>query len=303
MLPIYRWLVLATLAAPIAVAASTGKAGYVDRLEITATYDAYGGASFGDVGPYQVIAGIVHGKLDPADPANAGIVDLSLAPLDASGMVDYSTDFVILRPKNVDNAKRVLFYDVVNRGNKIATSFFNGAGANFAPGQQGNALLLRLGYTIVWSGWQGDIAQSGHGDTAAVGTRFPVAVNADGTSITGRSRDEIIPDYANVSPDANGNLLVNLSYPAASLDKSQVTFNWRPTWKTPAGMTFNSPSTPIASSDWSFLNNGTQIQFKMPAGSDLGSIFTFVYQAKDATVMGIGFAAIRDFITFLKSLE
>jgi hypothetical protein len=300
MLPICRWLVLAMLAAPIAVAASTGKAGYVDRLEITATYDAYGGASFGDVGPYQVIAGIVHGKLDPADPANAGIVDLSLAPRDASGMIDYSTDFVILRPKNVDNAKRVLFYDVVNRGNKVATSFFNGAGANFAPGQQGNALLLRLGYTIVWSGWQGDIAQSGHGDTAAVGTRFPVAVNADGTSITGRSREEIIPDYANVSPDANGNLLVKLSYPAASLDKSQVTFNWRPTWKTPAGMTFNSPSTPIASSDWSFLNNGTQIQFKMPAGSDLGSIFTFVYQAKDPTVMGIGFAAIRDFITFLK---
>lgn len=300
MVPVCRWLVLTTLAAPIAVAASTGKAGYVDRLEITATRDAYGGASFGDVGPYEVIAGIVHGKLDPTNPANAGVVDLTLAPRDASGMVDYSTDFVILRPKNAEKAKRVLFYDVVNRGRRLATGTFNGAGPTFDAGQQGNALLLRLGYTMVWSGWQGDIAQSGHGDTAAIGTQFPIAVNPDGTSITGRSRDEIIPDYMNVFPDASGNLLVKLSYPAATLDKSQVTFNWRPTWKTPAGMTFNSPSTAMASSDWSFVNNGAQIQFRMPAGSDLGSIFTFVYQAKDPKVMGIGFAALRDFITFLK---
>jgi alpha/beta hydrolase family protein len=290
------WLLLA----PLAAFAAGGKAGYIDRLEITATYDAYGGASFGDVGPYQVITGIVHGKLDPSNAANAGIVDITLAPRDAQGMVDYSEDFVILRPKSAANAKRVLFYDVVNRGNKLATGTFNGAGATFAAGQQGNALLLRLGYTLVWSGWQGNVAQGGHGDTSPIGTNFPVATNPDGSTITGRSRDEIIPDYMGVSPDVNGNILVNLSYPAASLDQSQVSFDWRPTWKTPAGMTFNSPSTPIASSDWSFVNNGTQLQFTMPPGSDLGSIFTFVYTAEDPTVMGIGFAAVRDFITFLK---
>lgn len=297
----FRWLMLALLLSPLAAfGAPGGKAGYIDRLEITATYDAYGGASFGDAGPYQVVAGIVHGKLDPANAANAGIVDIALAPRDARGLVDYSNDFVILRPKSAENAKRVLFYDVVNRGNKLATGTFNGAGSSFAAGQQGNALLLRLGYTLVWSGWQGNVAQSGHGDTGPIGTRFPTATNPDGSPITGRNRDEIIPDYMGVSPDANGNLLVNLSYPPASLDKSQVSFDWRPTWKTPAGMTFNSPSTPLASSDWSFVNNGTQIQFKMPPGSDLGSIFTFVYQARDPTVMGIGFAAVRDFITFLK---
>ena len=297
----FRWLTLALLLASLsALAVPGGKAGYVDRLEVTATYDAYGGASFGDAGVYQVIAGVVHGKLDPANAANAGIVDIGLAPRDARGLVDYSTDFVILRPKNAATAKRVLFYDVVNRGNKLATGTFNGAGSGFAAGQQGNALLLRLGYTLVWSGWQGNVAQSGHGDTASIGTHFPIATNPDGSPITGSSRDEIIPDYMGVSPDANGVLRVNLSYPAASLDKSQVSFDWRATWKTPAGMTFNSPSTPLASSDWSFVNNGTQIQFTMPPGSDLGSIFTFVYQARGPTVMGIGFAAVRDFITFLK---
>ena len=300
MSPVCRTLMLATLLCPVAAFAAPGKAGFVDRLEITSTYDAYGGASFGDVGPYEVVTGIVHGKLDPASAANAGIVDLALAPRDAAGLVDYSTDFVILRPKSVEHAKRVLFYDVVNRGNKLALGTFNGAGSSFAAGQEGNALLLREGYTLVWSGWQGDVAQSGHGDSGPVGTSFPIAHNPDGSSITGQNRDEIIPDYTGVSPDANGNVLVKLSYPAASLDPTQVSFDWRPTWKTPEGMTYDAPSMPIAATDWTFVNSGTQIQFKMPAGSDLGSIFEFVYEAKDPKVMGIGFAAVRDFVTFLK---
>ena len=64
---------------PAFAAASAKSAGYIDRIETTATYDAYGGASFGDTGPYVVITGIAHGKLDPAAKANAGIVDLALA--------------------------------------------------------------------------------------------------------------------------------------------------------------------------------------------------------------------------------
>ena len=135
--------------------------GYVDQLEIISTYPAYGGASFGNVGPYTVIVAIAHNKLDPNHPANAGIVDVKLAPRDAHGMVDYSEDVVILRPTSAANAKRVLFYDVVNRGNKGAAGAFDGGGATFAAGQQGNGLLLRLGYTIVFSGWQGNVLQTG----------------------------------------------------------------------------------------------------------------------------------------------
>lgn len=296
------FLVLGLLVLPLtAFAAAGGKsAGYIDRIEITATYDAYGGASFGDTGPYVVITGIAHGKLDPAAKANAGIVDLALAPRDARGMVDYSDDFVILRPKLASHAKRVMFYDVVNRGRKLAAGTFNGAGPTFAAGDEGNALLLRLGYTMVWSGWQGDVPLTGHGDTAAIGTDFPIATNPNGSSITGRSRDEFVLDTLGDALGADGVALVDLSYPAASLDKTGVTFDWRPTWKTPGGMTFNSPSTPVADSDWSFVNDGTQVRFTLPPGADAGSIFSFVYEAKDPMVMGIGFAAVRDFITFLK---
>lgn len=72
--------------------------GYVDQLEIVSTYPAYGGASFGTVGPYTVIVAIAHNKLDPDNPANAGIVDVKLAPRDAHGMVDYSEDVLTSSP-------------------------------------------------------------------------------------------------------------------------------------------------------------------------------------------------------------
>ncbi len=298
------YLIVALLVWPLAAFSTDNRAGYIDNLEILSTYDAYGGASFGTVGPYVAIVGIVHGKVNPLHPANAGIVDLTLAPRDANGFVDYSEDFVILRPQNAANAKRVLFYDVVNRGNKVAVGTFNGGSGNLATGKPGNALLLRLGYTIVWSGWQGNVAQTGHGDTAAIGTSFPIAINPDGSPITEQTREEFILDSLDPS---NGPgfvkgvcCTVSLNYPAATLNQAGVTFNWRQTWLTaPAVEDFNSPSTPVPTSSWSYINNGTQVQFTQPAGSDLGSIYTFIYTAKNPKVNGIGFAAVRDLVTFL----
>jgi hypothetical protein len=82
----------------------------------------------GAAGPYSVITAIAHGRLNPAHPDNAGIVDIDKAPVGADGMVGYTTDVVLLRPKSPAHARRVLFYDVVNRGNKIAQGLFVGGG-------------------------------------------------------------------------------------------------------------------------------------------------------------------------------
>ena len=99
------------------LAAAQRVAGIVDRFEVVSSADAWGGATpAGAAGPYTVITGIVHGRLLPTHPDNAGIVDLARAPTDADGYVDYTTDAVILRPKSPTTARRVLFYDVANRG-------------------------------------------------------------------------------------------------------------------------------------------------------------------------------------------
>src|SRR5215475_12455456 len=87
----------------------------------TVTSPAYGGPSFGSVGQYEQISGIAYGEVDPKDPLNAVITDIELAPRNARGMVEYNTDFSILKPIDMSRGNHTLIYDVVNRGNKRIT--------------------------------------------------------------------------------------------------------------------------------------------------------------------------------------
>jgi hypothetical protein len=288
-------------------------AGVVDRFEVVSTVDAWGGATpAGAAGPYTVVTGIVHGRLLPTHPDNAGIVDLASAPRDADGYVEYTTDAVILRPKSAATARRVLFYDVANRGHKPALSTFIGAKSllkGAAPGEEFPS-LLRAGYTVVWSGWQSNVAPSGNGagDTALVGARFPVARRGDGTPITGLSREEYIPE------SAESHYLFPLTYAPASLsDLSEVRFTARQTWIGADGkQRFDAPSAPVV--DWHYVanDNGTAyVEFTPPAtvpaadGSAVapgaGTVYSFTFRAKDPVVSGIGFAAVRDLVGFLKT--
>jgi hypothetical protein len=260
------------------------RAGYIDRLEIRNRTDAFEGRSFGSVGPYEYIAAVAHGKLDPMHPANAGIVDLDKAPRGEDGYVAYQSDVVILRPKNPDTARRVLFYDVVNRGNKNSLRFNNGSGdLNSAEGA-GDGLLMREGYTLVWSGWQGDIPLSGDG--GRVGTQFPVATNPDGSPITGTNRDEFVFDNSTSPIDAR------LNYPAADLASSSATLRVKNRQEDP----WTNVST------WSYVDEQT-LRIERPADMDAGAIYEFIYPAKDPKVMGIGFLALRDIVSFLRNEE
>ena len=66
------------------------------------------GRAFGEAGPYLRIKGVVKGELDPAAPENRAIVDLDKAPRNARGMVEYETDFFILRPAEPARSNGVL---------------------------------------------------------------------------------------------------------------------------------------------------------------------------------------------------
>ena len=49
---------------------------------------------------------------------NKVIVDLDKAPRNARGMVEYEVDIFILRPADPAKGNGILFYEVLNRGNK-----------------------------------------------------------------------------------------------------------------------------------------------------------------------------------------
>ena len=91
----------------------------ITSLELAPPEPFAAGASFGDAGASERVIGKVRGELDPADPRNAGIADIALAPRNAKGMVLYTTDFFMLRPKDAAKGSHTLVYEVLNRGRKF----------------------------------------------------------------------------------------------------------------------------------------------------------------------------------------
>jgi hypothetical protein len=121
--------------------------GGITRLEITSVESpTFDGRSFGNVGQYEKLVGRAFGEVDPNDPRNQVITDLQLAPRNANGLVDYSTDVFLLRPVDQSKGNHRLFFDVNNRGDMRGLSTMNNAasGGNnpTAADDAGNAFLL-----------------------------------------------------------------------------------------------------------------------------------------------------------------
>jgi hypothetical protein len=259
----------------------------VTHIQITRIEPVFEGASFGAAGPYEKVVGRAFGEVDPDDPLNRGIVNIDKAPRNVGGMVEYEVDIYLLKPVDLSKGNRRIYFNVLNRGNKQIIANWHdpapGANANepSALVDAGNGFLMRYGYTILWSAWQGDVPAGGNRMRA----HFPVATNPDGSPIIATNREEFIFDNTTNPATAN------LSYPAATLDPSQASLTVRQNAmdprQNPAGLS------------WTYLND-RQIRITRPPGFDAGAIYEFIYPAKDPIVMGLGFAAMRDVVSFLR---
>ena len=226
---------------------------------------ALGGQSFGDVGRYELLRGVVAGEVDPADSRHENIVNLDRAPRNAAGRVEYRATVEIYRPIDMARWNRALHHTVSNRG---------GAGA-------ADPALLERGFVFVRVGWQGDLTPTASNIVAYL----PVATHADGSSIVGPALEEFIfNDGESVSRG-------RLTYPAASLDSRAGMLSVRATQdaerKRPDDLR------------WRYLGD-REIEIDRPAGFDGGAIYEFIYEATDPVVLGLGFAAVRDAISFLR---
>jgi hypothetical protein len=258
----------------------------------------FDGVAFGAVGQYEKLVGRVFGELDPASPLNAAITDITLAPRNARGRVEYMTDIYILKPVNAARGNKVLLCDITNRGNKMTylpLNFPFRAPPEFPPindpstaEDAGTGYLMRQGYTTVWTGWDAT-APAGSGRLT---TTVPIA-SVDGQPIVGPALEEIMVENAqNVTPDAEV-WTWPLTYPAATLDKSQAILTVR--------KYRGDQPTVIPANEWQYLNASTI--GLLPAGKKpfaRGLIYQFVYPATDPKVTGIGFAAVRDVVSFLR---
>ena len=78
----------------------------ITELEITNRTTFASGERFGDVGAYELLEGTAHYAVDPSHPRNREITDLDLAPRNSAGKVEYSSDFAMLQPVNIDRGNR-----------------------------------------------------------------------------------------------------------------------------------------------------------------------------------------------------
>src|SRR5439155_26831764 len=150
------------------------------------------GESFGDAGTYEQITGVAHFAIDPNHPHSKAIVDLSRAPRNADGRVEFESDFCILAPKDPARGNGAIFYDVNNRGNKLALRMFNyGPSSNelVKAADAGDGFLFRRGYTVVWCGWIGELLPGEH----RLLLRAPVATE-NGKPVRGTVRYEMVAD-------------------------------------------------------------------------------------------------------------
>jgi hypothetical protein len=242
---------------------------------------AFEGRTFGSIGTYDRIVARATIAVDPANSHNTIIADIERAPRNAQGAVEAVADVEILRPTVAANGNRRLFYEVLNRGSKLGFALFNDLPVVIndlvKATDAGNGFLMNRGYTLVWSGWQGDIVPGG----GRMGLSPPVV-----PGITGLAREDFIFDH-NDNP-----AIAALTYPAADLDPAHAKISVREreadARATPPGLEFK-------------FEGPSKISISRPPGFDAGAIYEFIYTAKDPKVMGLGFAATRDIVSFLRN--
>jgi hypothetical protein len=286
---------LAGLAAAVALLAGGAAEARTARIVIDTTSSQTIGST-----TYSLQVGRVFGTLDPADPHDALIQDIGLAPTDQNGLVHYVGTISILRPTT--GANGVMLYQVSNRGGRSLP----------------NASTVSPGATYVWTGWQGDLlakpcitdypcsdlnAGPYAGGSGAEVLQVPVAHNPGGGTITG-------PVYGSAlnASGTTAQLVIYTSpvpYRPASLDTTQSTL-----YATVGQQVDGSGSmrTPIASNDWSwgdcrttaFPGTPDPTRICLRQGFDPNVLYEMVFTARDPLVLGIGWAATRDAVSFLR---
>lgn len=263
------------LLALILLAAALPAQAEVTRFEIVSREaPALAGRSFGAAGTAEKITARATIALDPTDPHNAVIADIGLAPRDAQGRVQAESEVVILRPQHPNGT---LLFEVVNRGRKLITSWTQdtdaAAGIRLeSASDAGNGFLLEAGFTLVWAGWQPDAP------VAPGNMRIELPIIP---GVTGPSRDEF------TLPAGSGPHRVTLSYPAADPASAKLFVHAR-------------TDDPRQSLGAPRFLSPTTVEVTPVPGMPETALYEITYEARDPKPVGVGLAAIRDVVAFLR---
>lgn len=213
---------------------------------------------------YEEITGRLHFEIDPAHPRNRIIADVALAPRNAEGRVPFSSGFRLFKPLDAGKANGAAWMEIPNRGGRC------GLGKFFAE----------RGFTVAQVGWEFDVPAQ----PDKLRIQVPAARQENGL-LCGLVRATFTPDKRADSftvTDLTDYPPVDPAGPDSSLlVRSQAAF--------PEGRE-------IPRSEWSLEGQKVSLQ----GGFEPGRTYEIAYLAGSPPVAGLGLAALRDAVAWLK---
>ena len=264
------------------------------RVDVASRNDVLGGQKFGAAGAYERITGRVYFSVDVANSRNRAIVDLDNAVNLKDGEVEFSADFIAVRPKDPARSNGSMVLESPNRGHSRIISLVDTGDWDLSK-SAGDAWLLRSGYSIVTLGWQWDAA----GDDA-LRLYAPIAKDR-GKTITGLLRGDLMLSKSLDEIPLGHFLLGNIGgseYPVAAPSDPRNTLTVRDTRE--------AKRTPIPRDQWQFARNvdgklvPSDRHIHLRGGFQPGKLYEYVYVVADPVVAGLGFAVFRDFSAYAK---
>lgn len=266
----------------------------VVRVEVASRTDVLNGKAVGDAGTYERITGRVYFSLPVANPHNQRIVDLKNAANLKNGEVEFSSDFVAVRPKDVQMGSGSMLLEIPNRGHGRILAIVDGGDWDLSS-DPGDSWLLRKGFTIVCLGWQWDA------DGADALRLFAPVAKENGKTITGLLRGDLMPSKVMLEIPL-GHLILGsiggIEYPVAAPDDPRNVLTVRDSRDLPRVV--------IPRAEWQFAQTvdgkltPSNRHIHLNSGFQPGKIYEYVYVVADPVVAGGGFAAVRDFASYAK---
>jgi hypothetical protein len=212
---------------------------------------------------YEQLTGKLHFEIDPKLPQNAIIADVDLAPVNAAGKVSFVADLRLWKPKDATRSNGAAWVEIPNRGGKASLP----------------ASMMEQGFTMLNVGWEFDVAAD------KLRLEMPRAKNKDGSPIRGVVSATFTPDKR-----ADEQSLTDLTdYPPVDIEGVESRLIVRDRAAYPEGQE-------VPRKLWS-LQNG---RIRLKGGFEPGKTYEVFYLAESPPVAGLGYAAIRDAVAWLK---
>lgn len=274
---------------------SAGMEGKVVRVVVDRREVILSGRAWGEAGAYEKLVGRIFFAFDPENSANSRVVDLEWAPVNGEGLVEAWAEFMVLQPVEASRRRGMAWVEVSNRGGKASLRYFNGSSSRsldpVTEADFGDGLLLREGLTLIWVGWQWDVAPGEN----LLRLHVPVA-RLPGGEIQGLVRADWTVDEPSETlylghRSARAYIPVDPQHPENVLTVRDGRM---------------SPRKVVPREAWFFVEGSEGPQkgqlntIGMDGGFQEGKIYELVYRSSNPRVVGLGLAAIRDVLSYAK---